>query len=179
MSERERTCPNCNVELQDGEGGHFMPPCLGDEGMWGCETINKFNQDQREAEQVTPPQAQLDMRLCLNCGKPKHLHYLQGDDPILCRAEGEEVFRYGWLDRELLAPPQPPVARCVHCGEPIMDNGTVYVHLRVTSHGAPIGHTVVVQDQWCDLSRDTFAETADMLNNRIPQGQAQTPKEKK
>lgn len=45
------------------------------------------------------------------------------------------------------------VAKCVHCGEPIFDNGTVYVHLRVSGN-------LVIHDQWCEQRR-CFAEPRD------------------
>ena len=33
---RTFTCPNCGAELREGDG-HFMPPSLGEPGMWCCK----------------------------------------------------------------------------------------------------------------------------------------------
>jgi hypothetical protein len=55
--------------------------------------------------------------------------------------------------------------RCVHCDEPIFDNGTVWVHLR------PAGFVdkpmIMAQTQWCyDRVGSTMAESRGMANAR-------------
>ena len=32
-------CPNCGHQFKRGEGGHFMPPSLGEKGRFTCRTV--------------------------------------------------------------------------------------------------------------------------------------------
>jgi hypothetical protein len=49
---------------------------------------------------------------------------------------------------------------CIHCGEKIYDNGTVYVHRRLLDANG--GRPMVLETQWCDESKKQFiAEVAE------------------
>jgi hypothetical protein len=47
------------------------------------------------------------------------------------------------------------VLKCKNCGESIMDNGTVPVHLKLVVYE---GKPTVLQTQWCDAKKQTIAE---------------------
>ena len=43
-------CPNCG----DPKGGHFVPPCFGDEGFFICEAIRVYEELKANAEALPP-----------------------------------------------------------------------------------------------------------------------------
>jgi hypothetical protein len=69
------------------------------------------------------------------------------------------------MTEEIKSVPQPfpqtelklLISKCVHCGEPLWDNGTVAVHLKLIIYE---GKPTVLQTQWCDTTKKTIGETA-------------------
>lgn len=56
-------------------------------------------------------------------------------------------------------------AICIHCGKPIFDNGTVYVHHRLL--GIVNGCITVLHTQWCDEDTKKYIAETEFTTDAI------------